>query len=243
MLDSCQETGSSTFGTSLSCTFDFHLLGSDVMGLGPFHGSYVDSEFAMDRSLEPAVWGIQEFSPQMWEPFNRWVTTAYPKDASVMYQDETHTGARLTEESVQLWRQHSREYVAVDTAEMVEIAETFMEARNAYDIEAAMSFLADDGATAVMLFDNQINTDMPSVHLDRDQLALAFEVEQLYGFRYEPYECHVEPGPVAYQISADVICTYSLDSKLRRLAGYAPVESHSGSGSATAGSTSSPSPG
>jgi hypothetical protein len=28
-----------------------------------------------------------------------------------MYEDETHTGVRLSEESVRLWRRHVREYV------------------------------------------------------------------------------------------------------------------------------------
>ena len=231
MLDSCEAAGSDASGTGVLCRFDFHLLGSDAIGLGPFGGSYFDLTVRDGQIARASMhWGTADFSPQMWEPFASWVTTTHPKDAAVMYQDETHSGARLTEESIRLWERRSRDYVAAKAPELVEIAESFMEARNAYDTEKAMSFLADDGATAAMLFDNQINTNMPSVQLDRDELALAFEVERLYGFRYEPYECHVEPGPVAYQVSADVICTYSLDSKLRRLAGYAPAGSAFGLG-------------
>ena len=41
----------------------------------------------------------------------------------------------------------------VKTAEKVEIAERFMEARNAYDAKTGMSLLADDGATALLMYD------------------------------------------------------------------------------------------
>ena len=47
----------------------------------------------------------------MWEPFASWVSTTYPEDAAVMYRDETHTGVRLTEESIGLWERHTRGYV------------------------------------------------------------------------------------------------------------------------------------
>jgi hypothetical protein len=47
----------------------------------------------------------------MWEPFEAWVSEAYPDDATAMYEDETHTGVQLSEESVRLWRRHVREYV------------------------------------------------------------------------------------------------------------------------------------
>jgi hypothetical protein len=36
---------------------------------------------------------------------------AYPKDAAVMYSDETQGGVRLTEESIGLWERHTRGYV------------------------------------------------------------------------------------------------------------------------------------
>jgi hypothetical protein len=47
----------------------------------------------------------------MWEPFEAWVSEAHPEDATSMYEDETHTGVRLSEESVRRWRRHVREYV------------------------------------------------------------------------------------------------------------------------------------
>ena len=107
------------------------------------------------------------------------------------------------------------------TQRTVQIAENFMEARNAFDIHEAMSLLADDGATAVLQFRNQSVRDSSSVRLSRDQLALALEAERMFGVRYEDVGCRLNGGGG----SADVTCTYAMDSKLRRLAGLRPVES------------------
>ncbi|HEV8563936.1 MAG TPA: hypothetical protein VGR41_03395 [Actinomycetota bacterium] len=113
MLNSCEELGSSAFGTRFRCTFDFHALRSDEIGLGPFSGSYFDLTVRDGEIVRASLyWDIEEFSPQMWEPFASWVSTTYPVDAAVMYEDETYSGARLTEEeSIRLWERHSREYV------------------------------------------------------------------------------------------------------------------------------------
>jgi hypothetical protein len=116
-LDSCEELGSSTAGATVRCTFDFHTIRSDEIGLGPFSGSSFlltvrDGEIVRASK----TFGTAEFSPQMWEPFASWVSTAYPEDAAVMYADGTYSGARLTEESIRLWEKRSREYVKVELA-------------------------------------------------------------------------------------------------------------------------------
>jgi limonene-1,2-epoxide hydrolase len=112
MLDSCRDLGSSTSGTNLSCTFDYHNFRSDEIGRGPFSGSSF-SLTARDGEIIQARmdFGIEEFSIQMWEPFASWVSKAYPEDAAAMYTDETHSGVRLTEESIGLWERHTRGYV------------------------------------------------------------------------------------------------------------------------------------
>ena len=108
---SCEEVGSSSAG-SVSCTFGYHNLGSDEIARGPFGGSSFfltvrDGEIVQARM----DFETGEFSGQMWEPFAAWVSTAYPKDAAVMYGDATYSGMRLTEESIELWARHTREYV------------------------------------------------------------------------------------------------------------------------------------
>jgi hypothetical protein len=111
-VDSCEAQGASASGTVVRCTFDFHLFGSDRIGLGPYEGSsfeltVLDGEIVqVSKSFE-----VEEFSSEMWEPFEAWVSKAHPEDAAVMYEDDTHTGVRLSEESVRLWRLRVREYV------------------------------------------------------------------------------------------------------------------------------------
>jgi hypothetical protein len=118
MLDPCEETVSSTSGTVVRCAFDFHLIRSDEIGRGPFSGSYLDLTVRDGEIVQASVfWEVEKFSPQVWEPFARWVSTHYPEDAAVMYEDETYSAARLTEESIRLWERHSRGYVNEIAAE------------------------------------------------------------------------------------------------------------------------------
>lgn len=113
LLDACEETGSSSSGNTVSCGFDYHLFGSDDVGLGPYTGSSFGFTVRDGEIVRASLtWGTDEFSPQMWEPFAAWISDAFPRDAALMYGDETRTGVRLTEESVALWGQHIPEYVA-----------------------------------------------------------------------------------------------------------------------------------
>jgi hypothetical protein len=120
LVDSCQEAGSSASVTRVQCPFDYHALGSDELGLGPFS----DSVFALSIRDGEIVTADEElefmsngFSEQMWEPFAAWVSRAYPEDAAVMYADwpetslEAHSGR-----SIELWRQHTQEYVEEQTS-------------------------------------------------------------------------------------------------------------------------------
>jgi hypothetical protein len=112
LLDACEETGSSPSGNTVSCGFDYHLFGSDDVGLGPYTGSSFGFTVRDGEIVRASLsWGTDEFSPQMWKPFAALISGAYPRDAALMYGDETHTGVRLTEESVALWGQHIPEYV------------------------------------------------------------------------------------------------------------------------------------
>jgi hypothetical protein len=110
-ITSC-EAGTSSPDTSVLCAFDFHGLRSDAIGRGPFTGSDFTITIRDGEIVRASMsWEIEKFSPQMWEPFADWVSTTYPKDAAVMYQDDTFSNFRLTQESIQLWDLHTREYV------------------------------------------------------------------------------------------------------------------------------------
>jgi hypothetical protein len=112
MLISCEELGRSPAGTGVRCTSDYHLLRSDEIGRGPFKSVSFDLTVRDGKIVQARTdFGIEEFSTQMWEPFARWVSKAYPEDAAVMYSDGGTSGARLTEESIRLWELHTRGYV------------------------------------------------------------------------------------------------------------------------------------
>jgi hypothetical protein len=106
------ESGGSGSDTRVSCTFDFHLLGSQEIGRDPYSGSYFDLTVRDGQIVRASIsWQTNEFSPQMWEPFAGWVSAAHPNDAAAMYDDATYSGATLTKESIGLWRQRVGEYV------------------------------------------------------------------------------------------------------------------------------------
>jgi hypothetical protein len=89
----------------------FHLIRSDEIGLGPFTGSYFELTVRDGQIVQASThWATEAFSPQVWDPFATWVSSEYPDDAAVMYEDETQSGAQLTEESIRLWGQHSQSY-------------------------------------------------------------------------------------------------------------------------------------
>jgi hypothetical protein len=112
-LGVCEETGTLESGTGVRCPFEFHLFGSDRLGLGPYAAG---STFALTVDGGKIVrasqdFGTDEFSPQMWEPFADWVSTTHPEDVAVMYTDASQSGVRLSEESIRLWRRNVRAYV------------------------------------------------------------------------------------------------------------------------------------
>jgi hypothetical protein len=110
-LSSCEEVLSTASGTDVRCAFDWHVLRSDEIGLGPYNGSF-DLTVRDGEVVRASVsLDTNEFSPQVWEPFAEWVATSYPKDAAVMYEDESYSNFRLTGKSIRLWEEHTREYV------------------------------------------------------------------------------------------------------------------------------------
>jgi hypothetical protein len=112
ILDPCEASGESASGTRVRCAFDFHALRSGEIGLGPYTGGAFDLVVRDGEIVQVSQgWEIEEFSPQVWEPFAEWVSTTYSEDAAVMYVDGSLSGVRLTEESIRLWERRTREYV------------------------------------------------------------------------------------------------------------------------------------
>jgi hypothetical protein len=144
-----------------------------------------------------------------------------------MYEDETGTNYRLSPDSIRLWEQRTRGYVQSQMSDEMALAVSFMEARNAYDVNRAMSLIGAEGASVLLMHDNDMLPDMPVNRLDRTQLALAFEAERIYGVRYGSFDCR--PETIAWA-NTQITCSYLLDSKLRRIAGISPQEHSFGIG-------------
>ncbi|HEY7561036.1 MAG TPA: hypothetical protein VH650_02570 [Gaiellaceae bacterium] len=227
----CQELGSSPDAVDLRCTFSFHSIRSDELGLAPFDGGSLLLTVRDDEIVAASEsWDITKFSPQVWEPFAAWVRNRYPKDFAVMYTDAGQ-GARLSEESIRLWEKRSREYVRSRTAtgEAVRIAERFMAARNAHDIRTAVSLVTDDGVTARLLWGKGLYPNMPAIRMNRRRAALALEAERLYGVRYTSVRCRRQPVWGAHG-EAEVLCSYRMDSRLRQISGLPPERGSLGIG-------------
>lgn len=95
------------------CTFSFHALRSAELGRGPFGGGVFNVAVRDGKIVHVEQdWEIKKFSPQVWEPFARWVSKAHPKEAAVMYPDASRTGVQLTEGSIRLWKRNTQRYVA-----------------------------------------------------------------------------------------------------------------------------------
>jgi len=134
----CGERDSSAAGTRIRCTFDFQALrsdeipqvraepgGSERVGVGPYSGSYFDLTVRDGRIVQAGLHlATEEFWPQLWKPFEAWVTREYPDDVAVMYERRpgdrvgqanadlmARTWWRLSGE-IQLWAQHTREWIA-----------------------------------------------------------------------------------------------------------------------------------
>ena len=108
-------------GAGVVCGFDFHALGSDELGLGPFTGSTFRFTVRDGEIVEAAGYpNFKQFASQMSAPFAEWVAATHPMDFPVMYNTGSiprnlrgfrQVRGRDTEESARLWRLRIPEYV------------------------------------------------------------------------------------------------------------------------------------
>ena len=109
---SCVDMGSSALETYVHCTFDFHSNGSDEIGRGPYSGTSIHFAVRDGEIVRASMhWELGKYGTQMWHPFKEWVSTNYPEDVAVMYEETYPGDYALTPESIRLWERHTREYV------------------------------------------------------------------------------------------------------------------------------------
>jgi hypothetical protein len=111
----CEEQGESSDGVAVHCAFDHHEFRSDEVGLGPYTDNYWDlvvEDGKITSAVSTRAFITNGSSAERWEPFQRWVTSAYPEDAAVMYGVEF----RITKDAIRLWERRIREWVAAEKA-------------------------------------------------------------------------------------------------------------------------------
>jgi hypothetical protein len=114
----CKEEGSTRTATKVRCPYDYHTLGSDELGLGPYTGSdlvITVQDGAIVRATDDFEFISNGSNHEVWQPFATWLANNHPQDFEVMYDDEG--GQEVTDESIALWREHRFGYVAAVLAE------------------------------------------------------------------------------------------------------------------------------
>jgi len=112
IINDCEQPGASE--PIIVCTFDFHAIGSDEIGRGPYSDNswiFRVQDGKIISANRELPYELNGFSAQMWEPFAAWVSTTYPDDAAVMFVNSAMELESHTDESIALWEQHTREYV------------------------------------------------------------------------------------------------------------------------------------
>ena len=182
----CEEVSTSSEGTLVQCPYEYDMLRSDEIGLGPY-GPKTDNVIVRDGqivSFEQTGSSLTDgFSAQMWMPFADWIAIAHPDDVGIMYQDVSQTGWKITEESIPLWEQRSIEYVAMERAgaEAENLATQFVEAYAAFDADKAASYLTD-GALA----------EFSGFGGDVEDLRLGLSQGQAAGFKWLLDSCEAQ---------------------------------------------------
>jgi hypothetical protein len=88
----------------------------------------------------------------------------------------------------------------------IDIASSYMEARNSFDTEAAASLLTEDAFL----------WDVP--RMERAELDLGFEALRVYGWQLAPFDCNNTPGTTL------VTCNYLMNNRLTQIVGRPLVE-------------------
>ena len=109
----CQHHDTSSVGVIVRCSYEFHGLRSDELGLGPYGGNHYEVTVSDGHIVgfdDHIAFLTNGFSEEMWKPFARWIADNHPDDIDTMYTSPAMTFQRASDESNQLWEQRTREY-------------------------------------------------------------------------------------------------------------------------------------
>jgi hypothetical protein len=162
-LDDPAASGQS-IGTIVRCGLDFHVLGSNAIGLGPYDISWDlavhNGKVVWVNGAEGQLDWTPQFEGDLWgggASFAKWIRTEHPDDVLVMYQDSSQDWPHTTDEALRLWEQRTEEFVqavltgresypadvgAVCATQAAQLAELTVPAEGALDQVAAWNAAA-----------------------------------------------------------------------------------------------------
>ncbi|MFP3883559.1 MAG: hypothetical protein ACLFWH_14760 [Actinomycetota bacterium] len=112
--DGCSEDEQNDYQVYVVCDLTVENAWSRALGVEPIENWYVgmgfeDGDITYARLSTP----IKRFDPEVWSPFRDWVIANHRQDYLIMY-DRTRflEYPYLDEKSIELWRQHTEEFVA-----------------------------------------------------------------------------------------------------------------------------------
>jgi hypothetical protein len=112
----CEAGGSSAQedGTAVHCTYELHGLGSELVGAGPYAGTYdiAVQDGVVTSAADDFPFNANGFSDNSWEPFADYVARTHPDDVATMYKSAARTEAQTGARSRDLWERYLAEYVA-----------------------------------------------------------------------------------------------------------------------------------
>jgi len=114
MINECEPLDNDpAAGATLRCGFDFHMLGSDALGNGPYRDNYWDltirdGQIVAAERVTPESNG---WNAQAWNAVQLWIEAEHPDDVLVLYTDTSQGARRFTDEALQVWEQRTQEFV------------------------------------------------------------------------------------------------------------------------------------
>jgi hypothetical protein len=197
------DPSTSEAGTVVTCRVRVESPILDASGSDPTAFTY---EFVVaDGLITSATFlDLGTYSQDVWEPFHDWVLANRSDSYRSMFALQG-TAVVLTDESIDLWRRYTNEYVSELTHDVAySSARDFVVARSIGDLETATALLAPDA-----LLDWG-----PATTGDTLEAGLAWE--DALGIGFEPVRCVVlsPPGVTDAADSATVRCTVFVTSSI-----------------------------
>ena len=117
----CQQQDVTQSGIGVRCTYDYHTLRSEELGLGPFEQGPDDFVVRNGKivAISPQLrFGLRLQFGEIWDDFRIWLSVQHPDDIALMYEADPPDqplhgldGWLFTEQSIALWERHTLEYV------------------------------------------------------------------------------------------------------------------------------------